>query len=125
MKFRLLKSKYYFCAILQTFFFSLEESNEQTFKYRYFVDFREKMGKIGSNVKEKLEETKQSKTECPKQSLKEENACIAIIFNDRVENNNNDTNKDKNNSDNNVMKKKGKTSIGKINIKSFFFAFIL
>ena len=89
------------------------------------------MNKIGSIVKGKLEGTKRSAS--PASS----NDCIAIIFNEHVENDNNDTNKDKNdnnnynnnnnnnnNSDNNDMKKKGKTSIYDLKIYRHIFAFI-
>ena len=58
-----------------------------------------KIGKIGSKITRKLEGTKQySLAEWEKPSLKEENACIAIIFN------NNDTYKDKNGTNNNNNK---------------------
>ena len=66
----------------------------------YFIDFREKMNKIGSNGQGKLEGTKRP----PSPACT--NACTAIIINDNVENNNNNNN---NNSDNNDMRKKGKT----------------
>ena len=80
-----------------------------------------RMGKIGSIVRGNREGTKRTTSQvCPNQSLKEENACIAIVINDRVENNNNDTNKDPNgNNNNNNMETKGKTSIGKISLKPY------